>query len=407
MGFTQRIPEDGAPPSDPTIVRVLYDDDALYVAFDCPQPHSVITQHLTRRDRTVEADSVQFDVGTRGDHTSAFEFYVNASGTLVDAIRFNDTDYSADWDDNWEARTRLAPTGWSAEFRIPLRILRFPTRTVQSWDFQATRYISAKQEIDDWTYVPRSTAGVVSHYGRLDDLEGLRSRAPLELRPFLVGELRRLDASSTQLASGTTVRPSGGLDLKWHVTQALTLDATINPDFAQVEADQVVLNLTTYETYYPEKRPFFLEGIDAFTTPFQLLYTRRIGRVPDLPSLRTDAVNSEQLVAVPTPATIYGATKLTGKLGGRWSIGTIQAVTAENEVQVQVAGSSRVTRSVDPTSTFNVLRLQRDVGDNASVAFMLTGTTHAEKTSTYPLVFPGQGNGFPRRTASCVRSPRC
>ena len=126
--------------------------------------------------------------------------------------------------------------------------------------------------------------------------------------------------------------------------------------------------------------------------------------MPDLPSLRTDAVNSEQLVAVPTPATIYGATKLTGKLGGRWSIGTIQAVTAENEVQVQVAGSSRVTRSVDPTSTFNVLRLQRDVGDNASVAFMLTGTTHAEKTSTYPLVFPGQGNGFP--TSNSVLCPQ-
>src|SRR5580704_8108759 len=168
--FTQRVPNDGAAPSDPTTLRVLYDDAAIYVAFDCVQTHTPITPHLTRRDRIVEADAVQFDLGTRGDHTSAFEFYVNASGTLADAIRFNDTDYSPDWDENWEARTKITPTGWTAEFRIPLRILRFPTRDVQSWDFQASRYISAKQENDDWAYVPRSKGGVVSHYGRLDDL---------------------------------------------------------------------------------------------------------------------------------------------------------------------------------------------------------------------------------------------
>ena len=402
-GFTQRVPNDGIAPSDPTTVRVLYDDDAVYVAFDCPQTHSPIAPHLTRRDRVVEADSVQFDLGTRGDHTSAFEFYVNASGTLADAIRFNDTDYSPDWDENWEARTHIGANAWTAEFRIPLRILRFPTRDVQSWDFQANRYISAKQESDDWAYVPRSAAGVVSHYGKLDDLRGLEERSPIELRPFIVGELRRLDPSSLQLASGTTFKASGGLDLKWHPTQALTLDATFNPDFAQVEADQVVLNLTTYETYYPEKRPFFLEGIDAFTTPFQLVYTRRIGRVPDIPSLRTDPINNEQLVEVPTPATIYGASKLTGRLGDKWSIGTIQAVTAENDVQVQLGNGARVTRSVDPTSTFNVLRLKRDLGDNASVAVMLTATTHAESTANYPLVQPGQGYGFP--TSASVLCP--
>ena len=401
--FTQRIPDDGAAPSDPTTVRVLYDDDAIYVAFDCPQPHSPITPHLTRRDRFVEADSVQFDLGTRGDHTSAFEFYVNASGTLADSIRFNDTDFSSDWDENWEARTHIGETGWTAEFRIPLRILRFSTHAVQSWDFQANRYISMKQESDDWSYVPRSAAGVVSHYGRLDDLRGLQELTPIELRPFVVGELRRRDATTSQIASGTDFLASVGLDLKWHPTQALTLDATFNPDFAQVEADQVVLNLTTYETYYPEKRPFFLEGIDAFATPFQLLYTRRIGRAAPIPSLRTDAVNNEQLVDVPTPATIYGATKLTGKLGDKWSVGTIQAVTAQNDVQVQLANGTRVTRSVDPTSTFNVMRLKRDLGDNASIALMFTATTHAEQTGNYPLVAPGQGYGFP--TSNSVLCP--
>jgi hypothetical protein len=390
-GFTQKLPTDGAPPSDPTTVRVVYDDDAVYVAFDCPQAHTQVVERLTRRDRQVEVDAVWFDLGTRGDHKSAFEFYVNASGTLADAIRFHDTDYSPDWDENWEARTNVTAEGWTAEFRIPLRALRFPTLPVQSWDFQATRYISLRQEQDDWAYFPRSVAGEVSHYGRLDGLEGLRERTAFELRPFVVGRLRRRDPASGQLASGTDFRPSVGLDVKWHPTQDLTLDATVNPDFAQVEADQVVLNLSTVETYYPEKRPFFLEGIDAFSTPFQLLYTRRIGRVPPIPSLRLDAVNNEQLVDVPEPATIYGATKLSGRIGDKWSVGTVQAVTAQNSVDVQLANGARVTRTVDPTSAFNVLRLKRDLGDNAHVGFMGTAVTHAESTGDYPLLAPTAG----------------
>ena len=173
--------------------------------------------------------------------------------------------------------------------------------------------------------------------------KGFAESTPLELRPFLVGRVRRRDPAVGQLASGWDALVSGGLDLKWHPTQALTLDATFNPDFAQVEADQVVLNLSTVETYYPEKRPFFLEGIDAFKTPFQLLYTRRIGRVPLIPVLRTDPVNNELLVDVPEPSAIYGATKLTGRLGKGWSVGTLQAVTAPNSVQVQLGNGTRVS----------------------------------------------------------------
>src|SRR5262249_6944346 len=159
---------------------------------------------------------------------------------------------------------------------------------------------------------------------------------PLELRPFVVGRVRRRSAASTQLASGWDFGESIGLDVKWHPTQSLTLDATLNPDFAQVEADQLVLNLTKYETYYPEKRPFFLEGIDTFATPRQLLYTRRIGRAAPQPALRTSAPFGEQLVDVPTPATIYGASKITGEIARSWTIGTLQAVTAENDVDVQL-----------------------------------------------------------------------
>jgi hypothetical protein len=387
--FTQKFPQEGRAPSDGTTMRVLYDDDAIYVAFDCSQDHSPVVEHLSRRDRLVEADRVEIDLGTRRDRKSAFQFTVNAGGVLTDAILFNDTDSSSDWDENWDARVARTPRGWSAEMRIPLRVLRFASLPVQSWDFEARRYISERQEIDEWSFIRRDQAGEVSHYGFLDGLRGLSSSSPIELRPFVLGRIRRRDAASTQLASGTDFGGSAGADLKWHPTQALTLDATFNPDFAQVEADQQVLNLTTYETYYPEKRPFFLEGIDTFATPRQLLYTRRIGRAAPSPNLRTDPPFGEQLVDVPVPATIYGASKITGQLAPLWTVGTLQAVTAENDVDVQLAGGSRQSRLIDPLSSFNVLRLKRELDGNGYVGAMATMTTHAEPTGSYPRLAPG------------------
>jgi hypothetical protein len=392
--YTQKQPHDGSPPSEPTTVRVVYDDDAIYVAFDCVQTKTPMAPRLTRRDRQTETDIVGFDLGTRHDGKSAFEFYVSVSGVLIDTVRFNDTDFSSDWDENWTAKTAVNAHGWTAEFRIPLRILRFSSAAVQSWDFQSRRYISNAQEIEEWAYHPRTMGGEVSLYGLLDDLRDLRPRTPIELRPFLVGRIRRRDPATTQLASGFDATASGGLDFVWHPTQALTLDGTFNPDFAQVEADQVVLNLTTFETYYPEKRPFFLEGIETFSTPFQLLYTRRIGRVPSIPTLRTDSVNNEQLVDVPDPTPIYGAVKLAGQLGDKWSVGTLQAVTAQNDVQVQLGNGQRVNRLIDPTSGYGVVRLRRDITDKSYIAFMGTAVTRGESVG-YPLLPP------PGRTELC------
>jgi hypothetical protein len=387
--FTQKFPDEGAPPTDRTTVRVLYDDDAIYFGIDCDQTHAPVVEHLSRRDRLVEADRVEVDLGSRRDGKSAFQFTVNAGGVLTDAVLFNDTDSSSDWDENWDARVSRRPGGWSAEIRIPLRVLRFAAAPEQSWDLQVRRYVSERQEIDEWAYIPRDAAGEVSRYGSLDGLRGLRPGAPVELRPFVLGRIRRRDAATTQLASGTDLAASGGLDLKWHPNQSLTLDATFNPDFAQVEADQLVLNLTKFETYYPEKRPFFLEGIDMFSTPRQLLYTRRIGRAAPPPALRTSAPFGEQLVDVPTPATIYGASKITGQLSDGWSIGTLQALTAENDVSVQLADRSRQQRLIDPLTAFDVVRVKRSLPGNGYVGAMFTATTHAETIGNYAIAPPG------------------
>lgn len=406
--FTQKVPDGGKAPTERTIVRVLYDQHHLYVGIECPQKVEVVGR-LTRRDRNVEADSVSVAIDSRGDGKSAFDFAINASGVISDGLHFNDTDYSQDWDENWEAKAASTSAGWSAEFRIPLRILRFGSRPVQSWGFQVKRYVSATQELDEWAYIPRDAAGEVSHYGRLDDLIGLRPEAGFELRPFVAGGLRHHDPQATALARGFEPSFSAGLDLKWHISQELTLDATVLPDFGQVEADQVVLNLTTFEQYYPEKRPFFVEGADTFSTPFQLLYTRRIGAAPYAPALPTDGPIIETAVHDPGPSTIYGAAKLVGDLGHHFSVGELFALTGRQTVEVQpfdvsrgspflpplgssVAGR-RIQRLADPLTSYKVLRLKREIGDNAHVGLLAMATNRLESGADYPVVPSEPGTG--------------
>jgi uncharacterized protein DUF5916/cellulose/xylan binding protein with CBM9 domain len=382
--FVQKFPKEGAAPSEQTTIRVIYDADAIWVGVDCRQRTAAIVGRLTRRDRPIESDSITIDFDSRRSGTNAFEFAVNAGGVLSDSIRFNDTDESSDWDENWDARVNRSSDGWSAEFRIPLRILRFDAHLpVQSWGFQARRYISARQETDEWAFIPRTVAGEVSHYGKLDDLRALEPPSPFELRPFAVGRVRHRDAASAMLASGWDASGSVGLDLKWHVTQNLTLDGTINPDFGQVEADQVLLNLTTYEIFFPEKRPFFLEGVDVFATPMQLLYTRRIGLAPAAPALRTGAPFNEQLVDLPTPSTIYGAAKLVGVVG-KLTVGVLSALTARNTIEAQL-GSIRLSRIAEPMSLFDVLRLRWAAGKNLDIGLTATATNRFEPSGLYPL----------------------
>jgi hypothetical protein len=386
--FTQKFPSEGKPPTETTTLRIVYDDANVYVAFDCEQRSARVVQRLTRRGRLVESDWVSVAMGTRGDGKSAFEFLVNASGVRVDALRYNDTEKTEDREENWEAETAVRENGWSAEFRIPLHLLRFGSATEQTWDLQARRYISELQETDEWAFFTRSAGGEVSHYGKLYGLRGLTARSPVELRPFVLGKMERREPSSEQLDSGTSFAGSAGFDLKWHPVSDLTLDATVNPDFAQVEADQQVLNLSTFETYFPEKRPFFLEGIDVFTTPIQLLYTRRIGRAPSAPQLRGEPYD-EQVVRLPTARTIYGAAKVTGQMAKGWTVGTLQALTSASKVDVEDALGNRYDRVVEPLTAQQVLRLKRDIGENGHLGVMMTATTYAENSGEYPLVPPG------------------
>lgn len=380
--FTQKFPNAGVPPTEPTTVRVLYDDQTLYIGIDCVQRRTPVVQRLSRRDRAIESDKVTVSLDTRRDHTTAFEFSVSAAGVLGDSIRYNDTDISEDWDEIWDARTAKTATGWSAELAIPLRVLRFDPLPVQEWGLQIRRYVSQLQETDEWAFIPRDAAGEVSRYGRLVGLERLRRGGRLELRPFLALRLHWLDGdpAGTQPRFGWAL----GIDLKLRLTQNLIFDLALNPDFGQVEADQVVLNLTTYETFYPEKRPFFLEGIDTLRTPLQLFYTRRVGRPPAAPSLRAEAPHGERPLAEPEPTTIYGAGKLLGTLGRRLTIGAFSALSDKNQVPIQTAAQLPAWRVAEPLKLQNALRLKLAFGSNAHLGFMSTALVHFEQAGDSP-----------------------
>jgi hypothetical protein len=388
--FTMKLPREGGPAAEDTTVRVLYDDAAVYIGVACVQRAAPIVARLTRRDRLVEADWVSVSLDTRRDGRTAFELTVNAAGVLADGLHFNDTDFTSDWDENWDARVARTADGWSAEIVVPLRVLRFAALPVQAWGFEVRRYVSARQELDEWQYVPRAAGGEVSRYGVLDGLRGLHPSEPVELWAAGLARARLRDPAAGQIARGFDATGSLEVDAKWHATPDLTLEATVNPDFAQVEADQLVLNLSTFETWYPEKRPFFREGTETLTTPFGLLYTRRIGRVVPSPALRTAlAAGAEQLVDVPDPARIDAATKLVGLVGDGWRVGVLDALVARNDVQVQLPGGARVARPVDPLTAFHVLRARRIFSSRADVGAIVTTTTRAEPTSDYPAVGTG------------------
>jgi hypothetical protein len=388
--FTQHFPDEGALPTERTTLRVLYDDDAIYIGVDCEQVHSPVVKRLMRRDTQLPSDSVWLDIDSRRDGVSAFHFGVNAAGVLSDAIHFNDLDYSADWDAVWEGKAADTPRGYSIEMRIPLYVLRFEALPIQDWGLEVRRFIEARQETDDWAYFPRSAGSYIPWFGRIDELSNLRPRREWQLRPFELGRVRHRSAEAVAgqgtLAHGWDAKISGGLDAKVSVTNELTLDVSVLPDFGQVEADSVVLNLSTYETFFPEKRPFFLEGVDTFSTLRQLLYTRRIGHQPLPPTLQAP---NESIVDLPEPSNIFGAAKLVGTFGGRTTVGVLSAVTGRNDVDVLTdQGTPRVhtvARTVEPLSAYNVVRWKRLVSDDSSVGLLATATNRFE-----PLYQPGQ-----------------
>ena len=360
--FTQFQPDEGQPASETTFVRVGYDDEALYVGMEMydSEPEGIISR-LTRRDRYVESDLVNVIIDSHHDHQTAYAFTVFVSGTQKDSYYYNDN-----WDAVWESATRRTPWGWVTELKIPFHCLRFACEENPLWGFYCSRRIARKNELDRWIYIPESASGFVSHFGHLKGLKNLTPPRRLEILPYVVS-YEETEAKNLGNPDGRDFFGNFGFNLKYGLTSNITLDATINPDFGQVEQDETILNLSTFETWYPEKRPFFLEGFKIFETPFDLFYSRRIGKSP---SGWPDDV--DYYIDRPSATTILFAGKVTGKTKGGTSIGILEAVTQREKAEFRHEDGCRAKEVVEPEANYFAARLMQDVLKNSTVGIMAT-----------------------------------
>jgi hypothetical protein len=376
--FIQYQPDEGKPATESTFVRVAYDDEALYVGLEMydSEPDKIISR-LTRRDREVETDLINVIVDSYHDHQTAYAFTVYVSGTQKDAYYYNDNNSDNNWDAVWESATKKTNWGWTAELRIPFHCLRFACEKNPTWGIYFSRQVSRKNELDRWIYIPQSASGFVSRFGHLKGLERLVAPRRLEILPYAVS-YEQTELRSLGNPDGRDFFGNSGFDLKYGITSNITIDATVNPDFGQVEADQTVLNLSTFETFYEEKRPFFLEGFKIFETPFKLFYSRRIGRQP---SIEPESV--AYYIDKPTSTTILGASKITGKTKNGTSIGILEAVTQREKAEFMHVAGYRNTEVIEPEANYFVARFMQDIWKNSYVGIIATAVNQKSFDPAY------------------------
>jgi hypothetical protein len=387
--FVESFPSPGIPAPDRTEVRVLYDDHSLYVGIRLYDAHpDSIAAGLARRDATaatgIYSDWVNLYIDSYHDRRTAFRFSTTPRGVQKDSYLYNDLTEDANWDAVWEVATRIDSLGWVAEYRIPLSQLRFGgDSTSRVWGFQVQREIARRNERDTWAPWTPNDGAFVSRFGDLGGLAGIGVPQRLEITPYVSSTLTRAPGdASNPFYSHTSNKLSVGGDLKYGLPGGFTLSATALPDFGQVEVDPEVVNLTAFETSFPEKRPFFLEGSDVFGFGQvvrqndyggqQFLYSRRIGRQPQL------AVPSSALFAnVPTQTTIASAAKVTGK-SGSWTVGILDALTTEQNARIVVSNGSQLDTPVEPLTNYFAGRVKRDFNaGGTTVGAMLEHTRRA------------------------------
>jgi hypothetical protein len=372
--FRQKVPDEGAPASERTELRILYDDHALYVGarMHSAEPAS-IQAPVGRRDQGGEADQLLISLDTWLDRRTAWTFGVTAAGVRLDSYHPSDTEevQDASFDPVWEAKTRIDSAGWTAEMRIPFSQLRFNRGPSQRWGMNARRVIPARNEESYWMQIPRSVTAWASRFGDLAGLEGIPSTRRIELLPYVATALAvPSDPEAGNPFTDESERTlRGGADLKAGLGSNLTFQATVNPDFGQVELDPAEVNLTAFESFFPERRPFFVEGSQLLEGGGQsYFYSRRIGAAPRGPAPGT-------FVDRPDYTTILGAAKVTGRLPSGLSVGALTALTAREQARTYDPETGAFgSVEVEPLTAYGVGRLQQQFGRLGSTAgVILTG----------------------------------
>ena len=382
--FYQLTPDEGAAPTQKTEVKVAYDDNAVYIAarmYDA-SPDSIVTR-LSRRDDWTDSDEFAVGFDPYFDKRSGYFFGVNSAGTLLDGVFFNDSNTDDSWDGVWEGAADIDDSGWTVEMRIPFSQMRFHKSAANIWGINFRRNIARNNEEDFLVFVPKTESGFVSHFAQLVGMDDISPPSQVEIFPYITGRAEYIKPEDGDpFNDGSKYLPGAGLDLKMGIGSGLTLNGTINPDFGQVEIDPAVINLSDVETFFPEKRPFFIEGSSIFNfgrggasnywnfnwgTP-NFFYSRRIGREP------TGSVPDADYVDYPTGTHILGAAKLTGKLGESWNFGTIQSLTKREYAEIQ-NNRSRSDVEVEPLSYYGVIRAQKEFDEGSQGLGVLSTLT--------------------------------
>lgn len=375
-GFTQFKPDPGVSASRRTQVRVVYDETAIYVGARMhDEPDSVVAQ-TTRRDQMGYSDRFFVFLDSYNDDRTAFGFGVTPSGSRFDAFYSDGTNEDQDWDAVWSAEARVDSLGWVAEMRIPLTQLQFnPVGSAESdtWGINFMRDIARYNERVSWSPLDPKAAQLVSRFGSLRGLRDLPSTSNLEIEPYTTVRSTRDDVDpANPFRDATSWTGTVGGDIDYDLTPNVSLQATINPTFGQVEADPSTINLSAFETFFPEKRPFFVEGADLFSVQGpRLFYSRRIGRTPE-GAMPDNAAYAD----VPDRTTILGATKLTGRTKDGWEIGAVEAVTAPERASYVDENGNRGRATVEPTTNYGVARLRKNLRGGKSTLGGILTTTH-------------------------------
>lgn len=384
-GFTQSQPEDGKPATEKTKVWVAYDQEAIYVAakmYD-KNPDKLISL-LGRRDDFTESEWFVFYLDPYYDRRSGFQFAVNPSGSICDWSLYNDQFRDISWDGIWECATKIDRQGWTVEIKIPFDQLRFKKKESEYiWGVNFRRYIKHKNEIVTFAWKPVTESGLVSFFARLEGIKGIIPKRYIEVVPYTIGKAAfGSKEEGNPFQTGENYSADFGIDIKVGLQSNLTLDLTANPDFGQVEVDPAVINLSAAESYYSEKRPFFVKDGSIFKFGIggtgmhiganwgnpRLFYSRRIGRSPQ------GYVDTDGYVSYPEWSTILAASKITGKIGKNngWSIGVLSAFTEREMAEVDL-DKARSTHEVEPFTNYNVVRMQKEFNEGKQgIGFITT-----------------------------------
>lgn len=370
--FVQKEPVFGVAPSEGMELRFAYDDEALWVGARMEVKARLIQAPLTRRDGTFRAEHLWISLDTYRDKRTAYSYGVSAAGARMDFVHRTDSESNRDsgYDPVWQAMAQRGEHGWTAEFKIPFSQLRFNAAESQVWGLNVDRWIPSTNEDVFWIPIPKDETGWSSRMGELHGISGVKPTRRVELLPYVSGTGVSGKDEGTPFRDGWDHDERAGLDFKMGLGPNLTLESTIRPDFGQVEADPAEVNLSAFETIFPEKRPFFTEGSSIFNGVSGYFYSRRIGGAP-AGEVEGDAVK------YPRNSEIIGAAKLSGRLASGLTVGGLFAVTAQEEAKIFDLASGTVREvTVGPRTSYAVMRFKQELGGNGSgVSLFLSGVT--------------------------------